>query len=98
MEENLPQVSLFGFLRKNRNIYHKLSLFGFLRKNGNIYHKLSLVGFLKLEWNLEVLVVQISFGNIMELECFLAQERNMRTSANKMELLHLIDLYVQIKV
>jgi hypothetical protein len=34
----------------------------------------------------------------MEVECVLAQEKNMRTSANKMKLLHLVGLYVQSKV
>jgi hypothetical protein len=34
----------------------------------------------------------------MEVEWVLAQERNMRTSANKMELLHLVGLYVQNKI
>jgi hypothetical protein len=98
MEENLLQVEPIWISEGKQNIYHKLSLFGFPRKNRNIYHKLSLVGFLKLEWNLEVLAVHISFGSIIELKCFLAQERNMRTSANKMELLHLIGLCVQSKV
>jgi hypothetical protein len=34
----------------------------------------------------------------MDVEWVLAQERNMRTSTNKMELLHLVGLYVQSKV
>jgi hypothetical protein len=55
-----------------RKIYRKLSLFGFLRKKRNIQHKLGLVGFIKLEWNLTVLAVQISFESIMEVEWVLA--------------------------
>jgi hypothetical protein len=51
-----------------------------------------------LKWNFKVLAVQISFESIMEVEWVLAQERNMKISANKMELLHLVGLYVQSKV